>query len=92
MTVGREGNRRVKNDCKVFGREVAEMKFPFLEIRWRGTEENGDHEFGFGHVEVPNRLPSGSVLRIGEYMSLNSGVRSNIEKDINLGAHHQRSG
>lgn len=57
-----------------------------------GRRESGDHEFGFGHVEVPNRLPNGSIERIGEYMSLNSGVRSNVERYINLGAHHRRSG
>lgn len=39
-----------------------------MNSRW-GAGRSRDQEFGFGHDEVPNRLPSGSVERLSEYES-----------------------
>lgn len=54
------------------------MKFSFIEIA-RGW---GDQEFGFGHVEVPNGLPNGHVVRIDECMNLNSGFGAGPTREI----------
>lgn len=54
------------------------MKFSFIEIA-RGW---GGQEFGFGHVEVPNGLPNGHVVRIDERMNLNSGLGAGPTREI----------
>ena len=51
-----------------------------MNNRWGRQGANGDREFGFRCVEVPNRFPSESVERVAELMSLNSRMRSNLNR------------
>lgn len=61
-----------------------------MTSRW-GAGRRRDQEFGFGHDGVLHGLPSGSVEKLSEYMSLNSGVRSSLERSINLGGQEKKT-